>query len=470
MSDPFNAARLGDPIEHSQTLTGLVLGLAAGALIGVAIVMTGGAALVAGAAIGSIAGATALTAGATIVGTSVAAGGVGMALGSLSPTRSQTGGSCIASGSPTVLIQGSPAARASDDFADCAGPSLFGWNPIPHDHKLIAQGSGTVKINGKPAARTGDKTVCDAIIGPGAPTVFIGGCTMTTEDIQGELPREIGWTLTVLGIASGLVLMPPLALIGSVAGSMGVGVMGGLAAQVLFPNSEDAQILGGLLGSILGGRLGAGLGTMGTQWLTAQTMFGELPPNVAAFLAGGFRNVQLYGVVNGWIQSTLPELNVTVDPARPYATFSGPGAFGAAGALGPDGKPINQILNGTAGGARVQEFIDLFGKNLHYDLEVLIWDAISARFLEAMPDGGTLNAYVGGGAARDASTFIRIELPIALAKGMNIVFHFLDTPPKDFVRSPWPPPPGIIQLILAGVGNVIMQPGAGAPGSRSPCQ
>jgi hypothetical protein len=208
---------------------------------------------------------------------------------------------------------------------------------------------------------------------------------------------------------------------------------------------------------------------MGTQWLTAQTMFGELPPNVAAFLAGGFRNVQLYGVVNGWIQSTLPGLNVAIDPAKPYATFSGPGAFGAA--QGPDpNNPLNQILNGTAGGQAVEEFIALFGKNLHYDLEVLIWDAISAKFLEAMPNGGTLNAYVGGGGPRDASTFIRIELPIALAKGMSILYHFLDTAPKDFVRSPWPTPPGIIGLILAGLGNVIMRPGAGAPGSRSPCQ
>ena len=469
MSDPFNAARLGDPIEHSQTLTDLVVGLAAGALLGVAIVATGGAALVAGAAIGSIAGATALTAGATIVGTSVAVGGVGMSLGSLSPTRAQTGGSAIGSGSPDVMIEGYPAARAhagNGDYADCAGPPLFGWNPMPHGHKWIAQGSGTVLVNGQPAARTGDKTECDAIIGPGAVNVLLGGCTMTTVDIHGELPQEIGWTLTALGIASGLVLMPPLALLGSVVGSTALGYGGMVAAQALFPGSEDAQILGGLVGSMFGGRLGAKFGVSGTQWLTGRPLFGQLAqasPQTAAFLAGGFRNVQLYGVVNSYIQNVLPGLNVTVDPTKPYATFTGSGARALAEAGG------NQVLNQTPGGQAIEAYIKQFGNGLHYDMEVLLWDAISAHFLSSMPNGGTLNAYQVG-PLRAGSTFARVELPIANAKGMTVNWNVYEGPLPALVRNAWPVPAGMIALILAGLGNVVVQPGAGQSGSRGPCE
>jgi uncharacterized Zn-binding protein involved in type VI secretion len=36
-------------------------------------------------------------------------------------------------------------------------------------------GSVTVLIGGKPAARTGDTTVHGGMIGPGCPTVLIGG-------------------------------------------------------------------------------------------------------------------------------------------------------------------------------------------------------------------------------------------------------------------------------------------------------
>jgi len=66
----------------------------------------------------------------------------------------------IPPGSPTVLIAGLPAARLSDSCGV----------------DVIVKGSATVFIGGLPAARILDLTAAGGtIIGPGAPTVLIGG-------------------------------------------------------------------------------------------------------------------------------------------------------------------------------------------------------------------------------------------------------------------------------------------------------
>jgi uncharacterized Zn-binding protein involved in type VI secretion len=65
---------------------------------------------------------------------------------------------------PTVLIGMMPAARVGDQ-AVCVGPP-----------DVIAKGSATVLIGNQPAARLGDQTAHGGIIvGPGCPTVMIGG-------------------------------------------------------------------------------------------------------------------------------------------------------------------------------------------------------------------------------------------------------------------------------------------------------
>ena len=69
-------------------------------------------------------------------------------------------GPCV----PTVLIGGKPAA-VMGDMAVCTGPP-----------DSIILGSATVLIAGKPAARVGDSCAHGGtIIGPGIPTVMIGG-------------------------------------------------------------------------------------------------------------------------------------------------------------------------------------------------------------------------------------------------------------------------------------------------------
>jgi uncharacterized Zn-binding protein involved in type VI secretion len=76
----------------------------------------------------------------------------------------------ISMGSPTVLINSLPAARATD-IHTCALPPLAG----PHPPNPIALGSTTVLINGLPAARQLDTTCCGATIVNGSTNVIIGG-------------------------------------------------------------------------------------------------------------------------------------------------------------------------------------------------------------------------------------------------------------------------------------------------------
>jgi len=77
-------------------------------------------------------------------------------------------------GSPTVLIGGMPAWRATSDVHAC--PLVNGVQP--HVGGVVAVGSLTVLIGGLPAARQGD-VVTEAggpnAIALGCPTVMIGG-------------------------------------------------------------------------------------------------------------------------------------------------------------------------------------------------------------------------------------------------------------------------------------------------------
>ena len=72
-------------------------------------------------------------------------------------------------GSPTVLIEGLPAARMSDKHV-CLLPPPAG----PHPPSPIAKGSASVSIDNLPAARQGDSAGCGAQILKGAITVLIG--------------------------------------------------------------------------------------------------------------------------------------------------------------------------------------------------------------------------------------------------------------------------------------------------------
>ena len=72
------------------------------------------------------------------------------------------GGPILPPGVPTVMIGGQPAATIGDSCV-CSGPP-----------DTIIQGSSTVMIGGKPAARLGDSTAHGGSIVAGRATVIIG--------------------------------------------------------------------------------------------------------------------------------------------------------------------------------------------------------------------------------------------------------------------------------------------------------
>jgi uncharacterized Zn-binding protein involved in type VI secretion len=85
-----------------------------------------------------------------------------------------THGGTVLTGTPTVIIGGSPAARAQDT-ASC--PVVPAPPSPPHGGGTIVTGSSSVFIGGRPAARTGDliaENGATSAIAVGAPTVRIG--------------------------------------------------------------------------------------------------------------------------------------------------------------------------------------------------------------------------------------------------------------------------------------------------------
>jgi uncharacterized Zn-binding protein involved in type VI secretion len=77
-------------------------------------------------------------------------------------TCPRSSGGTIADGSPTVTINGKPAARLNDPCA-CADAQSF-----------VGSGSRAVTINGRPAARLQDTTCHHGVISQGSPDVVIG--------------------------------------------------------------------------------------------------------------------------------------------------------------------------------------------------------------------------------------------------------------------------------------------------------
>ncbi|MFP5391685.1 MAG: PAAR domain-containing protein [Gammaproteobacteria bacterium] len=214
-------------------LKGLMAGIAVAA-IGVAVVGTGGLAAVA-----VVGGAAALGAG------------LGEAMSAMSWAPKELTGAITATGSANVFTNGLPAARAHVDSVSC---SKHGGAPVP-----IASGSANVFINGVPAARVDDKTGCSASITKGSGNVFIGRGTVATDPISPEnlVPGWLHATLTVVGVASAIVLAGPVIAIGGLAGGLVGGYGGGWLGGKVFGEGSDGQKWSSLGGSLVGGLLGA---------------------------------------------------------------------------------------------------------------------------------------------------------------------------------------------------------------------
>ncbi|MDR6496288.1 putative Zn-binding protein involved in type VI secretion [Paraburkholderia terricola] len=230
------AARLGDPVAHTASKGWMIAGLIGGALLGAAVVaLTGGTALIALAAV---------AAGAA------AGGGLGEVLGTMSWAPRHVTGSLI-TGSPNVFINSRSAMRAHLSQGTCSDHS---GSP-----QIVAQGSATVFINAQPASRKNDLLACSAVISDGSPNVFIGGSTVTTDEISPEVPGWVNTAMLAVGFAAAVVLAGPLVAVLGTAGGIGGGMLGSAIGGHYFGEGSDGQKWSMLGGSLAGG-LAAGKG------------------------------------------------------------------------------------------------------------------------------------------------------------------------------------------------------------------
>ena len=251
-----SAARLSDPIAHTNAHArfwakfagGLVGGIVVGAMAGaaaVAIIGTGGAAapLVAAAAVG-----VARFGGGMIGGMA----GEWVADKLVPETVTVTG--MISTASTNVFINSKTrgATRASADvpvdMVLCSKHSP----PI-----YVAEGSKTVYVNTWNMSRKDDKTTCGAKISEGSADVIVGGPTARVREVADEVPfisKAIVTLLSVAMLARGLRCLPKLARQGKAAlpclvggaVSAGIGVWG-LASSLGNPvmAATGGKVLGG---------------------------------------------------------------------------------------------------------------------------------------------------------------------------------------------------------------------------------
>jgi uncharacterized Zn-binding protein involved in type VI secretion len=252
--DMPEAARIGDQVEHTQAMAGLLAGAVAGAVIGAAIVLTAGAA------------APAIAAAAVAAGTGASlGGGLGQLIGSLFSTKT---GPISKPCAGTVFINGRRAARSAGpgggggDLVDCSKDD---------SDEMIAEGSASVFIEWLPAARRGDRVTCGSKIAEGSPDVIIGGGTFAyTDEIDSEVPWYAEAALLGLGLVGGvgaialagkaMRVITACKFGGSLVGGWGLGYSGNWLGGRMFGEGSRGQNLtsfgAGVVGSILGGRLG----------------------------------------------------------------------------------------------------------------------------------------------------------------------------------------------------------------------
>lgn len=216
------AIRVGDDILHSDALfggiEGMLLGAAAGLVIGALVVSTGGLAGVA-----------------FVAGVGLLGGGLGGSLGKILGQHHSAGAKGkVLTGSPNVFIghDKRPAGRADADVAHCQehSDSEPARDQLAALGKKIAQGSEHVLINGYYAARKGDKGTCDFTLGDGWPTVVIGGPPKTAAGLAiTSETAAIDGLITGMTIIGSILLMVPAAV-----AMVGAGAAAGVSGAMLY--------------------------------------------------------------------------------------------------------------------------------------------------------------------------------------------------------------------------------------------
>ncbi len=323
---PLEAARIGDQIEHTFAMSGLLAGLVVGLVVTGALLLAAGATVATG-------GAAAVVIGGLIAG--VAGGGLsGMKIGQMFTGKKGP----IITGSPNTFIgsDAKKAARAIVDKVLCA------------DHKvsLIATGSLDVYINMQPAARKTDKTACDGKIAEGHPDVFFGGPTGQYLAISSEVP---GWLVTTLEWAAiiGTVIATGGAILtvgfGAALGGLAGGYLGGLVGADLGGKvgehffGEKGKVIGEVLGEFVGSNWAGGKGEK-----IGASLEGKLPSSVLARLPGETATNSLK------TRMSTPE---NYAPKADPAFYTGKGARDAAMA---DGR---SLMGDTPGGIATNDYV-----------------------------------------------------------------------------------------------------------------
>ncbi|HEX7933482.1 MAG TPA: DUF6531 domain-containing protein, partial [Paraburkholderia sp.] len=181
----FEAARVGDQIQHTSALAGFLVGAIFGAALIFAVAMlTFSCPFL----VGFIAGFLASMIADKIVDLATSFGRI-----FASPTGT------IAAGSSNVFVNGRQAVPAQIGASQCERDT---------PHESVACGSSTVLINGHVAARKGDDIQCGATIAKGSKNVFFGGKKACEIAVASEIPA---WAVTaknalflIAGVAGGL--------------------------------------------------------------------------------------------------------------------------------------------------------------------------------------------------------------------------------------------------------------------------
>ncbi|GKT01697.1 PAAR/RHS domain-containing protein [Acidovorax sp. SUPP3434] len=214
MSQFPQAARLHDPIAHSNAnsrLLAKVVGIAAGAaILGAVCAGTIAAGVAAGvAAVGTVVsgglaapilvGAVVATGALASVAVSMVGGAIGEKIADAIVPESWEVTGKILTASQDVIINGKGAARATDevplDEVECGKHTIKPVNLIAQG---AAQGPKQTIINDALAARKGDKVICGASIHEGSANVFIGGEPETVRDYDDEVSFALRAALFVL--------------------------------------------------------------------------------------------------------------------------------------------------------------------------------------------------------------------------------------------------------------------------------
>ena len=237
------AARVGDQVAHTSALSGALMRLAAGALIGAAIIATGGLGAIA------IGGALAVTGGLGIGGQYIGQSMMGPPTG------------MITIGSNNVYINNRLAACAVLSFSSCA--KEYGL-PQP-----VATGAATVLINGMPVARKDEKIMCSATIIDGSNNVFIGGHSEQKIPMNPEVPVWLSTTMQAM-MWGGIIVSTggiaasygSFAAVGTLIGGFGGGWLGSIAGR-FFADTIGYGETGQRVGEVFGGLLGSFAGSYG---------------------------------------------------------------------------------------------------------------------------------------------------------------------------------------------------------------